>query len=141
MYNYRQFMDEEFNNMINNNIMNNSLSLYTPEEGYNKGNMFSNLYDGYKNYKPVNLEGRDNKTKLWLELNRVLFALHELNLYLDVNPNNTSMIQLFSDYRKKAVELMNEYEKNYGPLTTLSEANSSATFNWIENFPWEGGNN
>ena len=151
MYNYRQFMDEELNNMINdnfNNMMNmnymnnNSLSLYTPEEGYNKGNMFSNLYDGYKNYKPANLEGKDNKTKLWLEMNRVLFALHELNLYLDVNPNNTSMIQLFSDYRKKANELMNEYEKNYGPLTTLSEANLSSTFNWMENsFPWEGGNN
>lgn len=143
---YRQFTDEEFNNMMNNNSMNNmnnnSLSLYTPTEGYNKGNLFSNLYDDYKNYKPVNLEGKDNKTKLWLDMNRVLFALHEINLYLDVNPNNQSMVQLFSDYSRKANELMMEYEKNYGPLTTINESNLNSSFNWVEEkFPWEGGNN
>ena len=162
MYNYRDLFDRDLPdeffsmnmdmgmnmntnmNMIPNMSSNNgnSMSLFTPAEGYNRGNLFSNLYTGYKNYKPENLEGRDNKTKLWLEMNRTLFALHELNLYLDVKPNDDSMLRLFSDYRRRANELINQYEREYGPLTTLSETNNNSTFNWIEgSFPWEGGNN
>lgn len=162
MYNYRDLFDRDlpddfFNmnmdmgmnmnpnmNMIPNMSSNNgnSMSLFTPAEGYNKGNLFSNLYTGYKNYKPENLEGRDNKSRLWLEMNRTLFALHELNLYLDVNPKDDSMLRLFSDYRRRANELIDQYEREYGPLTTLSETNNNSTFNWIEgSFPWEGGNN
>ena len=31
---------------------NNSLDLFSPYEGYIKGNLFKNLYQEYKNYKP-----------------------------------------------------------------------------------------
>lgn len=144
MYNYRDLFDRELPNEFFNMNMNNgnSVSLYTPIEGYNKGNLFSNLYSTYKDYDPKILEGKDNKSRLWLEMNRVLFSLHELNLYLDVNPNDESMLRLFSDYRKKGNELMEQYEREYGPLTTLSEANNNTQFNWVlESFPWEGGNN
>ena len=142
MYNYRDLFDRELPNDFFNMNNVNSVTLYTPIEGYNKGNLFSNLYSTYKNYNPKSLEGKDNKSRLWLEMNRTLFALHELNLYLDVNPNDESMLRLFSDYRKKVGELMDQYEREYGPLTTLSESNNNNQFNWVEgSFPWEGGNN
>ena len=116
----------------------NNQSLVNPTEGYNRGNIFSNLYNQYKNYKPYNLEGRTEQDKLFLELARNSFAAHELNLYLDLNPNNTSMIKLFNDYREKTDQLTQEYERKYGPLSINSNTLNQTPFIWDKNpWPWE----
>ena len=106
MNNY--FRDDLYNRLYNPNMMSNP-SLFTPEEGFNKGNMFSNLYDPYKNYIPVSLKGRTDEERLYLELARVCFAKHEINLYLDLHPEDTSMIRLFNDYREKENMLLKQY--------------------------------
>ena len=50
MYNYKKYIENDyFRNTTPNNMMNNQPNLYTPEEGYNKGNLFADLYVGYKN--------------------------------------------------------------------------------------------
>ena len=69
-------------------------SLFTPAQGLDYGNMFSNLYQPYKNYKPANVSANNERESLIRELARMDFAAHELNLYLDLHPEDTTMITL-----------------------------------------------
>ena len=118
--------------------MRNSSYLFRLTEGYDVGNLFQNLYDEYKNYKPRKLEGRNEKEKAYLELSRIAFAMHEVNLYLDTHPDDRMMIQLFNDYRKMYIEMEEKYENAYGPITTCSNAMEGVPFAWVEKtFPWE----
>lgn len=141
MYSYNKYIGNDyFRNTTPNNMMNNQPNLYTPEEGYNKGNLFADSYIGYKNYQPVKLEARNEKDAMFLELSRYAFAAHELNLYLDLHPEDTTMLTLFNDYRERANSLTKEYESKYGPLT-ISSNSGSTNFLWqSQNWPWEGSN-
>ena len=128
--------DYSFRN--NTNMNNFNPSLVTPTEGYNRGNLFSNLYSQYKNYKPETLRATNEQDKLLLELSRNSFAAHELNLYLDMYPNDISMIKLFNDYREKSKQLTKEYEQKYGPLSIMSNSLSQNPFMWDKSpWPWE----
>lgn len=123
------------------NNQNSMPSLYAPEEGYEKGNTFKNLYVPYKNYKPAKLQARNQREALLLELSKYGFAAHELNLYLDLHPEDRSVLQLFNDYSMQAKKLIEEYENKYGPLKVSSDV-MQTSFTWQENaWPWEGGNN
>ena len=128
-----------YNYYMNNNMYReNRPELFNPNIGYDNGNMFSNLYDQYKNYKPVNLKAKNEREKLLLDLSRASFAAHELKLYLDLNPNDNSMLTLFNDYENKCRELTNEYEKRYGSLNSNSKYLDKIPFNWVEGiWPWE----
>ena len=137
------------NNFINydwyrNNKMNsftNNADLYPPKEGYEKGNLFPKLYSQYKNYKPANLKPRNEQESKLYELSAIAFAAHELNLYLDLHPEDQSMLTLFNDYRKKSNDLIKEYEEKYGPLTVSSNSLEGNTFTWAtDTWPWEGRN-
>lgn len=132
MYNYNYYM----NNMFRNNNLNN-MSIYQPSVGYDNGNLFTDLYSQYKNYKPTTLVGKNEKENLLLEISRYCFAMHELNLYLDLNPSDQSIIALFNDYKNKTMKLINDYEMKYGPMTVFGNT-SDNNFEWEKNtFPWE----
>ena len=143
MYNYNRYMGNDYfrdttPGMLNNNqtFNNNKLNLYTPEEGYNKGNLFSDLYVSYKNYQPVKLQPANEQGALLLELSQYAFAAHELNLYLDVYPDDTNMIALFNRYQSMADEAIKRYESKYGPLSVNTPSNN--TFSWeAYSWPWE----
>ena len=135
MNNYNYFNDfyREYPQIGNKDY---NTNLYSPTEGYLKGNLFSNLYSEYKNYRPQKLMARNEQEKLLYELESISFAAHELNLYLDLHPNDTSMLMLFKDYEEKCKKLTSEYENKYGPLY-VSEVNSTKEFTWVNNWPWE----
>ncbi len=141
MYSYNDYLSNDYLRNTTPSMMNNNqLNLYTPEEGYNKGNLFADLYQGYKDYQPVKLRATNEKDALFLELSRYAFAAHELNLYLDLHPEDTTMLALFNDYRTRANKLMMDYESKYGPLTISSDELSNS-FSWQKDkWPWEGGN-
>ena len=87
MYNYNY--DTWYQNMMRNFNSNNNMTgsfLFTPEVAYNNGNLFSNLYSQYKNYRPAQLSANTEKEKLLLDIGRLSFAAHDLNLYLDLKP-------------------------------------------------------
>ena len=66
------------------------------------------------------------------------FAMIELNLYLDVYPNDKEALKLFNEYRMQADEYTKKYESKYGPL--LLTSNSLNSFPWAWNnapWPWE----
>ncbi|MBR4619176.1 MAG: spore coat protein CotJB [Bacilli bacterium] len=135
-------MNSTFDNMNMNMNMNTNVNLFNPEEGYEKGNLFKNLYSQYKNYNQKKLQAKDEKTRLWLDMSKNLFAQHELNLYLDINPNDESMIALFNDYRNKANQLKEQYEKSFGPICITSDVLNNSPFLWEEMaWPWEGDKN
>ena len=135
--NYQNFDNNTFNNNFMMPTANNEL--VSPEEALKRGNLYENLYVPYKNYKPMKLKASTEREKLLNEIKSYGFAMKDLNLYLDVNPNNTSYINLYNEYRKLKENLVNQYEKIYGPLTLTSKELEKN--NWVWNngpWPWEG---
>lgn len=128
------------NNVFQDNFMNleNSPRLYNPNEGFTKGNMFSNLYDPYKNYKPMEITASSERQNLMQQIQMYKFAMNDLVLYLDVNPKNTSLIKTYNDYLMKYRQLVDQYEKMYGPLS--NDGMLMPTNDWVWNnspWPWE----
>ena len=129
---YKQF-DNKFNvsNKMKNNI--------DPKEGFLRGNLFDKLYKPYKNYTYNNLKPNNKKDELLYNILMYKFALTELNLHLDIYPNDMMMLNLFKNYQEEEKKLCNEFEKNYGPLTLNSEYVGNNNWHWINSpWPWEG---
>lgn len=127
-----------FNNNIGFNNMQNNLNLYESLEGYARGNMFKNLYTPYKNYRPQRVKINSEQEELLAGIGEYSFAAHEMNLYLDVNPNNQNALNLFNKYRNQANELMQKYERKYGPLTISGDGLNKLPFAWeATSWPWE----
>ena len=128
-------------NNANNNKLSNMNNLFNPNEGYVKGNMFRNLYDPYKNYRPASLNPRNDKELAMLNLGQVGFAMHEVNLYLDNFPNNRDMLNKFNELRTSYEKMLNDYQSKYGPIEITSPYMTNTPFAWSTNaFPWNGGN-
>ena len=113
---------------------NNKLDLCNPYEGYLKGNAFRNEYIPYKDYKVAKINFNSEKEELLFNISEYSFMMHDLNLYLDVFPNNQEALNKFNEYRDKVSELVLNYERKYGPLMVSSV--SDQTFNWIDLWPW-----
>lgn len=142
-YNY-MIGNQPYNNFDNNTFQNtfmnidNSPKLYSPNEGFTKGNMFMDLYSQYKNYKPMTIIANSEKENLMNQIQMYDFALNDINLYLDLNPQNTNMIKLYNDYLKKSKELTNNYEKIFGPICNDSMYINTNNWDWNKSpWPWE----
>ena len=145
-------MNNKFNtdNMNKNSSVMNKFNFYStknkldkekpvePYLGFIRGNLFDNLYNPYKNYKPEEIEAKDEREALLYQVMQYKFALIELNLYLDTNPNDKEAIELFNQYQKIEKQMCNQYESMYGPLTL--DSNYLNNDNWVWNnspWPWE----
>lgn len=141
-YDDYRFSDMEMLNQnqilpMQNDSTNQTANLAEPYQAFVQGNLFNNLYQGYKNYRPAQIVPNNEQAELLLNVDQLCFAAHELNLYLDNYPNDQRMIQLFNKYQSMANMATQEYEKKYGPLsvTFLSEPNQ---FSWeAYSWPWE----
>lgn len=140
MYEYRNKLD--YYNYINNNYNQpmytkdeNPASLYDPYNGFIRGNMFPNLYNGYKLDKPLDIKPNNDKQSLLLYVDALSFAAHDINLYLDVYPNDKDMINLYNQYRMEANNLMEEYQNKFGPLLVSNDSTNTVPWSW-DNRPW-----
>ena len=81
----------------------------------------------------------EDKKTLHRKICELDFAIHELVLYLDNNPNcekALALLEKFRTLRKAAVE---EYEQHFGKLiVTPKDAGKGNYWNWIDSpWPWE----
>lgn len=134
MNNYNDF----YNSDINRNV--NKYELETdPYAAFIKGNSFKNLYDPYKNYKPFEINPRNEKEYALLLVQAYGFIAHDIGLYLDVNPNNDKAVQLRERYNNMYKKAVMEYEQKYGALDLSSDMLGAIPWGWSKNnFPWEG---
>ena len=109
--------------------------LYDPYQGFIRGNMFPNLYNGYKVNGPINLEPKNEREEMLMYLDELCFAAHDISLYLDIYPKDKDMIEAFANYNKEANKVMEQYQKMYGPLVVNSETNTVYPWAW-DNQPW-----
>lgn len=65
------------------------------------------------------------------------FVQLELNLYLDTHPHDQKALREFHRINKRAIELREKYEAEFGPITT-SSVNCETEWTWINSpWPWE----
>lgn len=113
-----------------------TLNVVSPMEGFLRGNMFKDEYEPYKNLTYFKLNPSNDKERLLYQVMAYSFAINDLNLYLDLHPDNKGMLDLFKKYVKEEKELCNEYVNKYGPLE-VSEV-MGHKFDWINSpWPWE----
>ena len=143
MNNYPNFKNFDYNNLVNqiknvNANNNQSNNLYDPYNGLIRGNMFQNLYDPYKIREPFEIRPMNEQANLLTNIDALGFASIDLNLYLDVYPNDKNAIDLFNQYRTKKNELIKQYESKFGPLQISSDSLNSYPWAWDDKpWPWE----
>ena len=116
-----------------------SSELLDPYQGFIRGNSFDNLYDKYKNYSPSKLNPTNEREALLYQLLQYKFAITDLNLYLDTNPNDKERLTTLKKYLAIENQIKNKYENMYGPLTISDINPNSKDWNWINSpWPWEG---
>ena len=147
--NYTQNDSKKWNNNftfdINNININNFRKKEKPElfgtsEGQNKGTIFKNEYDPYKNYI-YRVVVKGEKDKLLLKIQELTFKTIDLNIYLDINPDD---MEIYNEFKNTIAELKRQkelYEKNYGPLC-MTDTLFYDDYKWsMDPWPWmnEGG--
>lgn len=132
-------MNNNYLNLIqlyqhNNRANNNGLSFYVALDGFSKGNMDSTLYNQFQNYVPRQIN-QNNPLNLLMAYQ---FALIDLQLYLDVRPNDTVVKELFDKYLDEYLKIKKLYEAQNGPITLASEFNKGPSWKWQKKWPFEG---
>lgn len=127
------------NNMDNTFDRNNEYKIENdPYAAFIKGNSFKNLYNQYKNYKPIDINPKNEREYLLLLIQIYDFVAHDLGLYLDVNPNNSNVIQLRNKYIKLHNQVLMQYKNKYGSLSLDNNISDKTPWSWDNNnFPWE----
>lgn len=131
----------DINNInINNFRKNENIELFSASEGLNKGNMFKNEYDPYKNYI-YRVVVKGERDELLLKIQELTFKTIDLNLYLDMYPNDDICYKEFKNAVADLKKYKELYEKNYGPLC-MTDTLFYDSYKWEKNpWPWmnEGG--
>ena len=70
-----------------------------------------------------------------LELQALSFVLTELGLYLDTHPDDAEALAYFKEHDRIYREAVEEYSRNYGPLTLSHAHHCGSYWNWV-NQPW-----
>ena len=135
-------MKNDYYNYVNNNynqpIYNQDViksNIFDPYNGFIRGNLFPELYNGYKLNSPLEVKPMNEQAEWLTDVDSLTFAMTDLNLYLDVYPKDKEALELFNQYRIQANEYIKQYENKYGPLVLTS--NSLNVFPWAwDNSPW-----
>lgn len=123
-------------NSNNNNLsmnMNVNNNILTAKEGFLKGNMFKDEYLPYKNMTYINIRPKNDREAKLFNVMQYSFAINDLNLYLDLHPEDRSTLKLFEELVKEEHEAKKEYIKTYGPIIVTDVKGDK--FDWIDS-PW-----
>lgn len=104
---------------------------FMPMKGLVHGNMSVNLYDPYSKYLPKNLPTTKEN-----EIRAYIFAIIDLGLLLDINPNDTRAKKLFDEYLSRLKVLKKDFNDKYYALD-LDDVKPGNVWTWLNNNPWE----
>ncbi len=111
-------------------------NLFEPYQGFIRGNMFQDLYSPFG--KVYEIKPMNEQAELLTYIDMLDFACIDLGLYLDIDPDNIQMIQLYNQLREEKKKIKKQYEESYGPLTLASKALEARPWAWDETpWPWE----
>ena len=123
-------------NIIDLMINNSNNKLVSDKLGLIRGNLFNDEYITYKDFNEREIVPRNEKEELLLKIYETDFAVKDLNLYLDLHPDNNYMYDKMKSYVNKNNEYRLLYEEKYGPLCVTSVLSSN--YKWIDNpWPWD----
>ena len=93
----------------------------------------------YKAVKPQNTSTMNNSCEVTLlQLQQMNFALVDLNLYLDMYPDNAQAVEDYNALFKQYWEARSVYEQANGPLMNFGHCPVNYPFNWVASpWPWE----
>ena len=131
---YYNYVNNNYNQPLYNQDEQNK-KIYDPYNGLIRGNMFPSLYNAYKLNSPIEITPMNEQAELLTYVDAFSFAMVDLNLYLDVNPDDKGALELFNQYRIQADEYTKKYESKYGPLLLTSNALNAFPWAW-DNSPW-----
>lgn len=110
--------------------------LVSTEEGFLRGNMWAGEYEPYKNMKYKMLKPTCEREKLLFKIMEMDFAINDLNLYLDLHPEDIEIYEKFKKYTQECLYLKDEFARKYGPLTL--DQTQAQQYKWMENpWPWD----
>ena len=139
--NMRDYYNYENNNYNKPNYVSTTNNILDPYEGFIRGNMFGDLYNGYKLSKPVSITPNNKQAEILTTIDSLTFAIIDLGLYLDVHPEDKDALELYNYYNDSCEKYTKEYENNYGPLS-LSAKMPNDYYTWILSpHAWEGDKN
>lgn len=113
----------------------NNYILSSLDETINTGTLFKNLY---KPYKVVpKLVPENDEEKMLIKIQQYEIALMDLNLYLDIYPNESSLVRLYEKYNDELEKTKKMFEKKYYPLSKSDSAEGN-NWKWLQGkWPWE----
>ena len=116
-------MNNGISNMNGMNMMNKMFDKSNPnilpaKEGFLRGNMFKNEYVPYKNLTFINIVPKSNREAKLFNVMQYSFAINDLNLYLDLHPDDKEVMNLFEELVKEEKMAKKEYMESYGPLAS-----------------------
>lgn len=137
MYNYRDYYNY-MNNTYNQPVYKDSNKLFDNYNGFIRGNMFPNLYNTYKSNEPYPIKPSNEQAKILTDIDALTFSLIDMNLYLDVNPEDRNIIKQYNENLGKLKQYIDMYQDKYGILLPNSMALNKYPWQWINSpFPWE----
>lgn len=108
------------------------------ENGFYLGNIFSDIYKPYKNYKPKKINSYSEQQKMLLRIQELDFIINDLNLYLDIYPNDMKCFEMFKKCCKELEVLKKKYYEKYQVLELVYDVKDKYT--WIDDpWTWDGG--
>lgn len=111
--------------------------LFDPQEAIMLGNLFKDLYMSYCGFSNYCLQPQTKRQQALLEVQMYDFVAHEINLYLDMHGQNQRMVELYTEYAKKAKNAKKAFEQEFGPLS-VQDSSNKIPFDWVQGpWPWE----
>ena len=136
---YYNYTNNNYNQPIYNQKGQKIDQIYDPYQGFIRGNMFPDLYNAYRVENPIEVNPKNEQAEILTYIDALCFALQDLNLYLDIYPEDKKAMELYKYYLKQNNEYLNVYQEKYGPITTCYENINTNYWDWIKSpWPWEG---
>lgn len=124
------------NNNLNVNMTMKSNDFLSAKEGFLRGNLFKNEYKPYKNLTYIDIEPKNDREAKLYNVMCYRQAINDMNLYLDVHPEDSSALKYLEELIKEEENAKKEYINSYGPLNVCDTKGDK--FEWINSpWPWE----